>query len=170
MDVRQARDHRRNPFTTSPQGGRFLSALQVPWFTSMPPKGFGVLTTVGRKTGQPRRTCVRAVRVGSTAYLAAIRGPAAGWLRNLLAQPKVRLRIRGGTYSGQARELPPGELEVAQEAYCATLHPLDRIEYVLHMPGFPTRERIRKLHQHWFTTGVPVAIDLDREPTEPTST
>lgn len=160
MDVPHAEGHRRNPFTATPNGGRALSALQAPWFTLLPPKGFGVLTTVGRKTGKHRRTCVRVARDGPTAYLAAIRGPAAGWLRNLRAQPQVRLRIRGGTFTGTARELHPDEVEVAREAYCATLNPLDRIEYVLHMPGLPTRERIRKLHQHWFTTGVPVAIDL----------
>jgi hypothetical protein len=42
--------HRRNPLTTRPQGGRLLSAIMLPWFGLLPPAGFGVITTTGRKT------------------------------------------------------------------------------------------------------------------------
>ena len=45
--------HRKNPLTTTDTGGRILSASQVPWFTLLPPDGFGVLTTTGRKTVRP---------------------------------------------------------------------------------------------------------------------
>jgi deazaflavin-dependent oxidoreductase (nitroreductase family) len=152
--------HRRNPFTSTPTGGRILSAAQMPWFTLLPPRGFGVLTTIGRKSGKKRRTCVRVVRVKNTAYLTSIRGSEAGWLRNLRANPTVWLRVRGGTFEGTARELRAGEVEVARGSYCEALNPLDRIEYLLHMPGRPTRERIKALHEHWFMTGAPLAIDL----------
>jgi hypothetical protein len=100
------------------------------------------------------------VRVKDTAYLTAIRGSRSGWLRNLRANQTVWLRVRGGTFAGTARELRVGEDDIARRAYCDALHALDRIEYVLHMPGRPTRERIKARHEHWFTTGAPVAIDL----------
>jgi deazaflavin-dependent oxidoreductase (nitroreductase family) len=125
-----------------------------------PPRGFGVLTTIGHKSGQSRRRCVRVVRVKNTPYLTSIRGSKAGWLRNLRAYPTVWLRIRGGTFEGTARELRADEVDDARSVYCETRHPLDLIEYLLHMPGWPTRERIKALHEHWFTTGAPVAIEL----------
>ncbi|MGH6692913.1 MAG: nitroreductase family deazaflavin-dependent oxidoreductase [Gammaproteobacteria bacterium] len=152
--------HRRNPLTSTPTGGRILSAAQVPWFMLLPPRGFGVLTTTGRKSGKKRRRCVRVVRVENTAYATAIRGSKAGWLRNARAHPTVWLRIRGGTFEGAARALRADEVDVARNTYCETLHRLDRIEYVLHMPGRPTPERIKALHEHWFTTGTPLAIEL----------
>lgn len=152
--------HRRNPLTSTPTGGRILSAAQVPWFMLHPPRGFGVLTTIGRKSGSKRRRCVRVVRVENTAYLTSIRGSKAGWLRNLRAYPTVWLRISGGTFEGTARELRADEVDGARSVYCETLNPLDLIEYLLHMPGRPTRERINALHEHWFTTGTPLAIEL----------
>ncbi len=69
-----APSHNRSKLTTSRSGGKRLSAMQLPWFSALPPRGFGVLTTKGRKTGQPRRTCVRVVRDRRTAFLVAIAG------------------------------------------------------------------------------------------------
>lgn len=155
-----AEGHRRNPLTSTPTGGRILSAAQVPWFMLRPPRGFGVLTTIGRKSGKKRRRCVRVARVDNTAYLTSIRGSKAGWLRNVRAHPTVWLRLRGGTFEGTARALRADEFDVARNVYCEMLNPLDRIEYLLHMPGRPTRARIKALHEHWFTTGAPLAIEL----------
>src|SRR5215212_7311688 len=39
-----------NPFLRSARGGRVLSGLMLPHFTILPPAGFGVLTTTGRRT------------------------------------------------------------------------------------------------------------------------
>lgn len=153
--------HRRNPLTSTPTGGRILSATELAWFMLLPPRGFGVLTTIGRKSGKKRRRCVRVVRVDNTAYLTSIRGANALWLRNLRANTRVSLTMSGGTFEGTARELHADELDVAKKAYCETLNPLDRIEYLIHMSGRPTLGRIRALHEYWFTTGTPVAIDID---------
>ena len=57
-------ERKRNPFLHSSTGGRVLSALMLPHFMLLPPKGFGVLTTTGRRTGKTRRKCVRAIRRG----------------------------------------------------------------------------------------------------------
>lgn len=69
-----ARERQHNPFINSAAGGRALSALQLPFFALRPPKGFGVLTTTGRKTGKTRRKCIRAIRRGDEAYIVAIKG------------------------------------------------------------------------------------------------
>ena len=152
-----------NPLVTSPVGGRILSASQVLWFMLFPPRGFGVLTTIGRKTGKNRRRCVHVIRSGDKAYLVSLRGPYGEWFRNLKAEPRVKLRIRGGSYDGVAREITdPHELAEARRIYCDTVNPFDRMEYRMHRPGRPTREKIIALHERWFEIGTPVVIELSR--------
>ena len=152
-------ERRRNPFVRSASGGRALSALQLPWFALLPPAGYGVLTTVGRRTGKRRRKCVRAIRRGDSVYIVAIRRSA--WLRNLQADPHMRLRIRGGTFSGVARQLhDAAERQRAMTAYCETINPVDFLACRLHRPGRPTRSRIRELHRTWFEKGTPVVVEL----------
>jgi deazaflavin-dependent oxidoreductase (nitroreductase family) len=154
-------ERKRNPFVNSARGGRALSASQLPWFTALPPRGFGVLTTTGRRTGQARRRCVRAIRRDDRAFLVAIGGPGAAWVKNLQADPAVRLRIRGGRFPGVAREpRDAAEREEAREAYCGTVNPFDYAECMMHRPGRPTRAKIQELHRRWFTRGLPLVIDL----------
>jgi deazaflavin-dependent oxidoreductase (nitroreductase family) len=155
-----APDHNRSKFTTTQQGGKRLSELQLPWFTVFPPRGFGVLTTTGRKTRQPRRTCIRAVRVGNTAFVVAIAGEHTSWLRNLRNDPQVKLRIRGGTFDGTARDVRDDERRRAEEAYCRFSGPFELLESLAHLRGRPKLSKIRRMHQHWFRTGTPIAIDL----------
>ncbi len=151
-----------NPFIGSPGGGRVLSALMLPWFRISPPRGFGVLSTTGRRTGKTRRKCVRAIRRGDRVYLVAIGGPQAAWVKNLQADPNVRLRIVGGSFAGVARELRPGgETDEAMVAFCETVNPFDFTECRVHLSGRPSEERIRALHRRWFTTGMPLVIELD---------
>ena len=153
--------HRRNPLTTTLLGGRVLSAAQQPWFTLLPPKGYGVLTTTGRKTGQPRPKCVRAIADGDAYVLVSLRGPHAAWLHNVRADPAVQLRIRGGTFTGIARELQDAaERDRAREVYCGRIHVFDRLEYCMHRSGAPDARRIRDLHEHWFAVGTPVVVEI----------
>lgn len=154
--------HRRNPFTTKLGGGRVLSAMMLPWFLLAPPAGFGVIETIGRRTGKRRRKCVRAVRRGDRVYLVSIPGPEAAWLKNIRAHARVRLRLRGGWLAGRARELVEGaELREAFDAYCGTVSSFDRREYVMHRRGRATRTRIRELHGTWFEVGTPVVIEIE---------
>lgn len=152
--------HNRSKLTTTRSGGRRLSALQAPWFTLLPPHGFGVLTTIGRNSKQPRRTCVRAIRDGDTVFLVSIAGERAGWLRNLRVNPQVELRIRGGTFTGVARDLREDERERAEGLYCQFTGPFELLESVAHLRGWPDRRKISRMHRHWFRSGTPIAIDL----------
>lgn len=155
-----APDHNRSFLTTTASGGQLLSNLQMPWFLAIPPRGFGVLTTVGRSSGRRRRTCVRAVRDGDTAYIVAIGGERTGWLQNLRANPEVKLRLKGGTFRGRARELASPESDRARELYSSYTGPFEYLESLAHMPGRPRRERLAKMHRHWFDTGAPIAVEL----------
>lgn len=153
--------HRRNPFTTKLGGGRILSAMMLPGFLLAPPAGFGVIETIGRRTGKRRRKCVRAIRRGDRVYLVSIPGPEAAWLKNIRAHPRVRLRLRGGWFAGRASELgDEAELREAFDAYCGRVNSFDRGEYVMHRRGRPTSARIRELHRTWFEVGTPVVVEI----------
>ena len=52
-----------------------------------------LLETAGRRSGLPRRTVVANGRVGDTVWVVAEHGPRAGYVRNLLANPQVRVKI-----------------------------------------------------------------------------
>jgi deazaflavin-dependent oxidoreductase (nitroreductase family) len=152
---------RRTNLVQTHGGGRLLSALTLPAFTLRPPKGGGVLTTTGRKTGKARRRCVRAIRRGDKVFVVAIGGERSRWVKNIRANPHVRLRIRGGTYDGVAREpRDADELAEARAAYCDEINPYDYVENRVHRRGRPTREKIVELHRAWFDGGVPLVIEL----------
>ena len=150
-----------NPLTTKLAGGRILSALQLPYFMVLPPRGYGVLTTTGRKTGKRRRKCVRAIRDGKNVYLVSLPGRYSAWFRNIQAQPQVKLRIHGGRFEGVAREITdPAEYEAGKAIYCGALNVFDRFTYLAHRTGRPTAERIRALLERWFTVCIPLIIEL----------
>jgi deazaflavin-dependent oxidoreductase (nitroreductase family) len=161
VDGRYVPERSKNPLVRSTAGGRVLSALQLPFFTMLPPSGFGVIATTGRRTGKTRRKCIRAIRRGDKAYLVSIPGAQAAWLRNVRANPNVRLRIRGGSFSGHARELrDPAERQEAMTAYCETINPFDYAECAMHRRGRPTRSKIQELHRSWFDGGIPLVVEL----------
>ena len=159
-------DRKRNPFINSATGGRVLSALQLPLFLLRPPMGYGVLTTTGRRTGKARRRCIRAVRTDGRVYIVAIKGAGTtSWAKNALANPDVRLRLRGGTVLGRARELrDAAEGAQAAEAYCETVHPFDYLTWSNWRKGRPTASRIKRLFRAWFEQGTPLVVDLGSQP------
>jgi deazaflavin-dependent oxidoreductase (nitroreductase family) len=156
-----------NAFVRSAKGGRVLSALMLPDFMLAPPRGFGVLTTTGRRTGKRRRKCIRVVRRDDQVYLVML-GPAltsnptavSAWLWNIRANPNVTLRIRGGTFEGIARELEASERARARETYCEMVHAFDYAMCVFHRSGRPTRAKIQQMTGHWFDVGTPLVVDL----------
>ena len=156
-----ATEHTRNPFVNSAKGGRVLSAMQLPIFMLRPPAGYGILITTGRKTGKTRRRCVRAVRVGEKVFIVAIKGPRTQWLKNALAGPDVRVRLRGGTFAGTARKPDSGEeMDAGRRAYSTVASRFEYLEYTMWRKGRPTAERIAELHRLWFDRGTPIVIDL----------
>ena len=156
----EAKPRTHNPFINSARGGRVLSAMQLPLFLLRPPAGYGVLTTTGRRTGKARRRCVRAVKRGERAYLVAIKGSRTGWLRNVQANPEVRLRVREGTFTGIAREVQVQERAEAIDAYCEAMSPFEYLEYSMWRRGRATPARIRQLHRSWFDEGSPLVVEL----------
>jgi deazaflavin-dependent oxidoreductase (nitroreductase family) len=154
-------ERKRNPFVSTAAGARALSAMQLPLFALRPPRGYGVLTTTGRTTGKRRRRCVRAIEDGNRVYLVAIKGARTGWQRNLRANPNARLRLRGGSFAGVARELHGApEAQRAREVYCHTVYRFDRASYTMWHKGRPTPENIREMLRGWFDQGTAFVIEL----------
>jgi deazaflavin-dependent oxidoreductase (nitroreductase family) len=62
-----------------------------------------LLETSGRRTGQPRRTpLARGPVDGNVAWLNSVHGRNAHWVRNLEANPEVRLKLGGRWRHGRA--------------------------------------------------------------------
>lgn len=72
------------------------------------PRGLHLLTTMGRRSGEPRTTPVRTVSVDGRRYLVAPYGPVA-WVHNIREHPTVELRRGHTTHALKARELDPNE-------------------------------------------------------------
>ena len=66
--------------------------------------GVVLLETTGRKSGEPRRTPISngLERGSDTFWIVAEMGRRAGYVRNVEADPRVRIRLRGGWRSGTA--------------------------------------------------------------------
>ncbi|GEM_PF-1757693 len=146
----------------TPQGARILNAVIRPLWARFPPRGFGLITTVGRRSGRVRHRPVRVIVTDHTAYLVAIVGEYSDWLRNLRAAPRVGLRARGIRTTGRARGLhDETETRNARELYCRRVHLCDYVECFLHLRGRPSRRKFEQLHERWFRMGTPLAIDID---------
>ncbi len=133
--------------------------LAAPVVLDSPATDYGVLETVGRRSGQRRRCCLRIVEHDDHAGIVAIGGHGVGWLANLTETPKVRIRTRRGWRPATARvvadfpEVLRTQYEESSGAFCYG-------EYLMWRSGRPTAEGIRDLHRTWLDTGVLVLLDL----------
>ena len=67
------------------------------WRLGIPPPGDALLETTGRRTGQPRRTPICDGLDGDIFWLVGQRGYRADWIRNIQANPRVRVKMRTGS-------------------------------------------------------------------------
>jgi deazaflavin-dependent oxidoreductase (nitroreductase family) len=65
-----------------------------------------LLETTGRKSGQPRRTPIGGRLDGNRFWLVSEFGDRSQYVRNIAANPRVRVRVRGRWHSGTAVLLP----------------------------------------------------------------
>jgi deazaflavin-dependent oxidoreductase (nitroreductase family) len=68
--------------------------------------GYALLETTGRKSGLPRRTPVGDGLDGDTFWIVAEHGRRADYVRNIEAERRVRVLVRGRWRSGTAVPLP----------------------------------------------------------------
>lgn len=65
-----------------------------------------LLETTGRKSGQPRRTPLGGKLVGNQFWFVSEFGEESQYVRNIVADPAVRLRLHGRWRTGTAHLLP----------------------------------------------------------------
>ena len=70
------------------------------------PPSYAILETTGRRSGQPRRTPVGNGLDGDTFWIVAEHGRRAGYVRNIEADPRVRVKVRGRWREGIAHLVP----------------------------------------------------------------
>jgi deazaflavin-dependent oxidoreductase (nitroreductase family) len=72
----------------------------------LPLPGLVLLETIGRRSGEPRRNPVGKALVGDTLWIVAEHGRRAGYVRNISANPRVRVKIGRRWRTGTAHLLP----------------------------------------------------------------
>ena len=72
----------------------------------IPLPGLAILETTGRKSGQPRRTPVGKAVEGDTLWVVAEHGHRAAWVRNIQADPRVRVKLGSRWWTATATPLP----------------------------------------------------------------
>jgi deazaflavin-dependent oxidoreductase (nitroreductase family) len=65
-----------------------------------------LLETTGRKSGQPRRTPLGGSRIGNEFWFVSEFGDQSQYVKNIQANPRVRVRLRGRWHSGVAHLVP----------------------------------------------------------------
>ena len=108
---------------------------------------YGDLTTVGRTSGQARTVEMWFAAEGRTVYLLAGSGEETHWVRNLVANPAVTIRVDDRTYAGRGRLITDADEDLRARDALVT-------KYRLTYPGDLT---------DWRDTAVPVAIDLETD-------
>lgn len=97
------------------------------------PPGYALLETTGRKSGRRRRTPVGNGLDGSTFWIVTEHGRRAGYVRNLEADPRVRVKVRRGIryrwFDGTARVLPDDDPRARQRTISRG-HPLRALNAV----------------------------------------
>ena len=68
-----------------------------------------ILTTIGRKAGYEHSVWAKAVTYNNMIYFSR-RNPNSDWLKNAIANPKVKVKFDGKEFSGNARLVQEEEL------------------------------------------------------------
>jgi len=61
-----------------------------------------LLTTTGRKSGVPRVTALQYEEIDGAIYLGSSKGIHADWVRNIHANPQVKIRVKNRNFDGLA--------------------------------------------------------------------
>lgn len=82
-----------------------------------PGNRFALLETVGRKSGQPRQTPVGYGLDDKVLWIVSEHGRMSGYVRNLEANPRVRIRVGGAWRNGTARVVPDDDPLLRLKSY-----------------------------------------------------
>lgn len=97
-----------------------------------------VLTTTGRKSGQPRDTPLQYEDVDGTIYVGSARGTEADWFRNIVADPHVSVQTKDGQFTALAEPITDPDRIVDFLELRLQRHPR-MIRAMLKLHGLPLR-------------------------------
>jgi deazaflavin-dependent oxidoreductase (nitroreductase family) len=92
----------------------------------LPAPGIAILETTGRRSGRPRRNPVTSGLDDGVFWIVAEHGRRASYVRNIEANPHVRLHIGGQWRKGTARLVPDDDPR-ERLRYIASRHPIARL-------------------------------------------
>lgn len=112
------------------------------------PRIFALVETTGRRTGLRRLTPVTVARDGNVVWLVAEHGWRCGYVQNLSARPRLRLKIGRSWHTGTASMLPDDDPWARRKA-------MDRLN-----GGMSRADRI--IFRLLASAPMTVRVDLDR--------
>jgi deazaflavin-dependent oxidoreductase (nitroreductase family) len=118
------------------------------------PRAFALLETVGRRSGRPRRTPVGNGLLGDTFWLVSEHGRGAGYVRNIEANPRVRVKIGRRWRAGTAYLLPEDDPFARLDTVASALGRMRRLDAA-----------IFRAFVRWLGTK-PVTVRIDLDPSE----
>ena len=92
----------------------------------VPAPGTAILETIGRKSGEPRRNPVTNGFDDGVFWIVAEHGRRASYVRNIEANPRVRVRVGHRWHQGTARVVP-GDDPRERLRYINTRRPITRL-------------------------------------------
>jgi deazaflavin-dependent oxidoreductase (nitroreductase family) len=92
----------------------------------LPAPGTAILETIGRKSGQPRRNPVTNGLDDGVFWIVAEHGRRANYVRNIEANPRVRVRVGRRWHDGTARLVPEDDPR-ERLRYINSSHPITRL-------------------------------------------
>jgi deazaflavin-dependent oxidoreductase (nitroreductase family) len=92
----------------------------------LPAPGAAILETIGRKSGEPRRNPVTNGLDDGVFWIVAEHGRSASYVRNIAANPRVRVRVGRRWHYGIARAVPDDDPR-ARLRYINSRHPVTRL-------------------------------------------
>jgi deazaflavin-dependent oxidoreductase (nitroreductase family) len=88
----------------------------------LPTPSVVILETTGRRSGQPRRTPVTRLLEGDTVWIVTEHGRKAAYVRNIEADPNVRVRVGRRWRTGTATILPDYDWRALQRRFRNSLN------------------------------------------------
>jgi deazaflavin-dependent oxidoreductase (nitroreductase family) len=92
----------------------------------LPAPGIAILETIGRKSGEPRRNPVTNGLDDGVFWIVAEHGRSASYVRNIEANPRVRIRVGRRWHHGIARAVPDDDPRERLQ-YINSRHPVTRL-------------------------------------------
>jgi deazaflavin-dependent oxidoreductase (nitroreductase family) len=106
----------------------FNRAVNAAVRLGLPTPSVVILETTGRRSGEPRRVPVTRLLEGDTLWIVTEHGRKAAYVRNIEANPDVRVRVGRRWRSGRARVLGPATTVPSMVKLMGTDHLAIRVD------------------------------------------